>query len=135
MSKDKGAVDIQKTQDTQMTQNDEKTWAANDYKPDVDIWESDKALTIEAEVPGARKEDVELDLHDDVLTIHAHLALNAYEGLRPVYGEYNIGNYYRRFQLGEQIDQSAIEAHMADGVMTLVLPKKAKAQPRQIVVS
>ena len=53
------------------------------------------------------------------------------EGLRPLYTEYNIGNYTRSFRLSSEIEQDSIKADLKDGVVTLMLPKAAKAKPRK----
>ena len=58
-----------------------------------------------------------------------------YEGLQPVYTEYNIGHYVRTFQISSKIQQGEISAELKDGVMTLVLPKAERAKPRKIKVS
>jgi HSP20 family molecular chaperone IbpA len=70
-----------------------------------------------------------------VLKIEGWIDFSRYEGLRPLYTEYNIGNYARSFQLSSKIDQDRISAELRDGVMTLVLPKSEKAKPRKIAVS
>jgi len=127
--------EMEKVEKKPVEKTEEMTWAGNTYRPEVDIWESAEAITIAADLPGVRKEDVEIDLRDDVLTIHGRVGLGDYEGLRPVYGEYNVGNYYRRFTLGDVIDQSKISANVTDGVLTLTLPKHAKAMPRRITLS
>ena len=95
----------------------------------------DGALVLQADVPGVKKDDVEINLDKDVLTISGRVALDEYEGLRPVYSEFGVGNFYRRFSLGETIDQAAITADMNDGVLTVTLPKREKAQPRKITVT
>jgi HSP20 family molecular chaperone IbpA len=86
-------------------------------------------------VPGVRKDDVEINLDQDVLTISGRVALDDYNGLRPVYSEFNVGNFFRRFSLGETIDQAAITADMDEGVLTVTLPKREQAQPRKITVA
>ena len=98
----------------------------------MDIWETEDALLLAADVPGVTRDHVELDLHDDTLTILAQVGADSYEGLRPLYGEYNIGNFYRRFSLGEAIDREKICADLKDGVLTVTLPKREKAKPRRI---
>jgi HSP20 family protein len=70
-----------------------------------------------------------------VLTISGRVALDDYNGLRPVYSEFNVGNFFRRFSLGETIDQAAITADMDEGVLTVTLPKREHAQPRKITVA
>lgn len=126
---------LEKTEKKALEQSEETTWAGNTYEPAVDIWESDEELVLMADVPGAGKDDVEIDLHDDVLTIDARVTPDDYEGLRPLYSEYNVGNYYRRFSLGETIDQQKISAEMEEGVLRVTLPKREKAKPRKIKVA
>lgn len=125
---------LEKVEKKPVEKTEELTWAAATYRPDVDIWESREALTIAADMPGVRKEDLEIDLRDGVLTLTGRVQVNEYEGLRPLYGEYNVGSFYRRFTLGDAIDQERIAAQIADGVLTLTLPKRAKAVPRKIAV-
>lgn len=127
--------DIETTEKKAIEKSEETTWAGQTYEPAVDIYESDTALILQADVPGVRKEDVEINLDQDVLTINGRVAIDDYEGLRPVYSEFNVGNFFRRFTLGETIDQEAITADMEEGVLTVTLPKKEKAQPRKITVA
>ena len=103
------------------------------YIPDVDIYETNDALVVVADMPGVSPENVDIDLRDDNLTIRATVDLYG-ENERPVLAEYEVGDYYRQFTLGRLIDQSKIEALMKDGVLTLILPKVEKAKPRKIVV-
>lgn len=101
--------------------------------PQVDIVEDKDAITLRADLPGIKKEDVEIDIREGVLSLNASLE-PAPESWRPVYSEYQLGGYSRRFSLGEQIDQSKIAANMENGVLTLVLPKAEEAKPRKIEV-
>ena len=57
-----------------------------------------------------------------------------YEGLQPVYSEYNVGPYRRSFRLSSLVDQDKISAEMRDGVVMLVLPKVEQAKPHRIEV-
>jgi HSP20 family protein len=127
--------DIESTEKKALETAEETTWAGQTYESAVDIWESENQLVLQADVPGVGKDDVEIHLDQDVLTISGRVALDEYEGLRPVYSEFNVGNFFRRFSLGETIDQAAITADMDNGVLTVTLPKKAKAQPRKIAVT
>jgi HSP20 family protein len=103
--------------------------------PVTDIFETDQALTLIVEMPGVKKENVDVQAENDVLTIQGRIDFSNYEGLQPVYTEYNVGDYARSFQLSSKVDQSKIKAQLRDGVMTLVLPKAEKARPRKIAVS
>ena len=67
-------------------------------------------------------------------SVHTRLDLSKYQGLRPLYIEYNIGHYSRSFQLSSKIDQNRIEAALKDGVLSLTLPKAEEAKPRTIDV-
>ena len=126
--------DIETTEKKAIEKTEETTWAGETYEPAVDIYESEKALVLQADVPGVRRQDVEINLDHDVLTISGRVAGDEYDGLRPAYSEFNVGNFFRRFSLGEAIDQAAITADMEEGVLTVTLPKKEKAKPRKIKV-
>jgi HSP20 family protein len=113
----------------------ESTVPVLDFLPVTDIFETEQALTVVLEMPGVGKESVEIDLENDVITITGRIDSSKYEGLQPLYTEYNIGNYSRSFQISSKIEQEGIKAELTDGVMTLVLPKAEKAIPRRISVS
>lgn len=102
--------------------------------PDVNIYEFDEALKLWADMPGVKEKDVEVSLKDGVLTIIGKVATDMYAGLRPMYTEYNVGNYYREFVLNEDIEESKIKAALQNGVLELELPKKEQAKPRRIEV-
>ncbi|MFW5968728.1 MAG: Hsp20/alpha crystallin family protein, partial [Persicimonas sp.] len=83
------------------------------FKPAADIFETEDALHVVADVPGANPENFDIDVRDNVLTINAHTD-PVEERWKPVYGEYETGHFYRRFRLGQQIDQSKITANVND---------------------
>jgi HSP20 family molecular chaperone IbpA len=84
---------------------------------------------------GVDKSKVDVSVEDGVLTILGQLDFSKYEGMQPVYTEYNIGHYRRSFTLSNKVDQNRISAEMKDGVLTLVVPKAEEARPRRIAVS
>jgi HSP20 family protein len=113
----------------------ESTVPARVYVPVTDIFETEEALTLKLEMPGVAKDRVDVRVENDVLTIEGRMEFGPYESLRPLYTEYNVGNYARTFQLSSKIEQDGIGATLKDGVMTLVLPKVERAKPRKIHVS
>jgi HSP20 family protein len=70
-----------------------------------------------------------------VLNIDGRVDFSKYEGMQPVYTEYNIGHYRRSFSLPNKIDQSRIGAEMKDGILTITLPKAEEAKPRKVSVN
>jgi len=104
------------------------------YIPYVDIIEDADAITLVADLPGVKKENLDIDVREGVLTLTATVE-PASENWRSVYREYDIGGYSRRFTLGERIDQEKISAKLDNGVLTLALPKAEKAKPRKIEIT
>jgi len=113
----------------------ESTVPARFYVPVTDIFETEAALMLALEMTGVDRENVNVKLESGVLTIEGEIDFAKYEGLYPVYTEYNVGNYARSFELSSDIDQERISAELKDGVVTLTLPKAEKAKPRKIKVS
>lgn len=126
--------EMQVREKQEVQQAGEPTKAERYFMPAVDIYETDEAVTVVAEMPGVAKEGVEIRLEDDTLTIKGTKTGNGGEGERVLLREFESGHYLRRFTITEIIDQTKIEAAMADGVLTLKLPKVEPAKPRKIVV-
>lgn len=112
----------------------EQTVPARHYVPTTDIYETDDALTVVMEIPGVEKKDIEVKVEDDVLRVEGRLDFGKYEGLEPLYTEYNVGHFARAFTLSNKIDQQQISAQLADGVLTLTLKKTKEATPRKIAI-
>jgi HSP20 family molecular chaperone IbpA len=127
--------ELQVQQKREVEKKQEGTIPARSFMPTTDIHEVDGALTMVLEMPGVDKSNVDISIEDGVLTIEGRLDFSKYEGMQPVYTEYNIGNYRRSFTLSNKIDQGKISAEMKDGVLTLVLPKAEEAKPRRIAIS
>jgi HSP20 family protein len=124
--------DLQIQQKREVEKKQEGTIPAREFVPVTDIFETDQALTVILEMPGVSRENVDIRLENDVIFIEGRVDFSNYEGLQPLYTEYNVGNYTRSFQVSSKIDQDGITAELKDGVMTLVLPKAEKARPRKI---
>jgi len=104
------------------------------FTPAVDIFETEKSLTIIADLPGVKTEDLEIDLRKDTLTIIGDVKSPESEGESDILREFRTGRYLRRFSLSEVINQKGIGASLKDGVLRLELPKVTKAVPRKIEV-
>ncbi|WP_428408390.1 Hsp20/alpha crystallin family protein [Hyphococcus sp.] len=104
------------------------------YRPATDIFETDNAVVIEAEMPGVSRDKVDITLENRVLTIRGEAEAHAREGWRPVYGEYGEGDYERVFSLSEDIDSEKIDASFRNGVLRLELPKAESVKSRKISV-
>jgi HSP20 family protein len=114
---------------------EEATIPARVFVPSADIYETQDALTVILETPGVEKNNVDVRVEDGVLSVLGKLDLSKYQGLQPIYIEYNVGHYSRSFQLSSKVDQSKIAAELKDGVLSLTLPKVEQAKPRTIEVT
>lgn len=104
------------------------------YSPSVDIFENEHSLTLLADMPGVKADDLKIDLRENVLTLTGHVSSREKPNESDVLREYALGTFFRQFTLSETIDQAKIDAKLADGVLRLELPKTEKAKPRQITV-
>ena len=104
------------------------------FTPNVDIFETDKAIVMLADIPGVKAQDLNIDLRDDTLTLSGEVKALNHPEEEDILIEYQVGRYYRQFALAEVIDQSKIDAALNDGVLRLILPKLEKTSPRQITV-
>ena len=118
----------------ELVTKDEQTAPGRSYVPATDIYETEAALTVVMEVPGVAKEGIDINLDNDTVRITARVDPAKYDGLEPLYTEYNVGHFTRTFGLSNKIDQQAISAQLEAGVLTLTLPKAREAQPRRITI-
>jgi HSP20 family molecular chaperone IbpA len=132
MSNETGA-DIQRAEGT-MSKMPEQTRPGAVYSPAVDIFETDAAITVLADMPGVKPDQLEIDLRDSVLTLKGRFSSPVTAAESDVLREYESGTFFRQFTLSQAIDQAKIDAHLTDGVLRLELPKVERAKPRQITV-
>ncbi len=125
----------QVTETKQEQSNEEQTRPGRTYVPNVDITETEDALRVWADLPGVDEKSVEVRLEQGLLSIEGHLSLEGYEDLSPVYTEYNVGNFVRRFQVPSSVDTARIEGKMANGVLELTIPKSESARPRRVEIT
>lgn len=102
----------------------------------VDVTEKDGAYTLRAELPGVKKEDINITIDGDQVAISAEVKQerDVKEGERVLRSERYYGKVYRAFTLGQVVDESAANARYVDGVLELTLPKKAAASAKRITI-
>ncbi len=129
---------VEKAKDQKVKKSEysgERTVAGKYYVPLTDIIETEKSLVVYMDMPGVKKENINVKLEDNVLEVDGQIDHSPYDRLNPVYTEYNVGHYTRKFNVSNEIDTGNIDANLTDGVLTLTLPKAPEAQPRHIKVS
>lgn len=131
MDKD-NSLDTRK-QETSLAEG-ERTRSNRVYLPRTDIYETDKEILVNADIPGADESRVDITLEKNILTINAQVDVGRYENLRLAYQEYGLGDFQRSFVLSGEIDREKIEAVVRNGVLTLHLPKTRAARSRKIAV-
>jgi len=104
------------------------------FTPAVDIFETEKEITLLADMPGVKADDLTIDLRDNTLTLTADVVPDDDSNEENILKEYQTGRYYRQFTLGELINQENIDAKLNNGVLRLTLPKVEKATPKKITV-
>jgi len=112
----------------------ERTRQARTYVPRADVYETEGAIFVVAEMPGVSEGDVDITLEKNVLILTGTARDTTARGYSVVYREYQEGDYERRFALSNSVDREGIEATMTQGVLTLKLPKAKEAVPRKIAV-
>ena len=115
------------------TQRGERTRGGTYFQPRVDIFETETELTLYADVPGVKADDVELRYERGELVLQARPERRGADGLA-LLREYEEGDYFRVFQIHESIDSTKIEAECKNGVLTVHLPKVEAVRPRQVRV-
>ena len=119
----------------EVTSPAEQTQPGLVFTPAVDIFETEREITLLADMPGVTSNDITIDLKDGVLTLTGDVKPWESEAESDVLVEFEIGRYYRQFTLSDIIAQDRIEAKLENGTLRLSLPKAEKAIPRQITVT
>lgn len=104
------------------------------YKPIVDIFETDEALVLQAELPGTRPENVSLQFDRGTLTLEASVEQRQTEKTNYLLREYGVANFYRQFAVQQEIDAEHISANYKNGVLHILLPKAPAIRPKKIDV-
>ncbi|MBC7792277.1 MAG: Hsp20/alpha crystallin family protein [Clostridia bacterium] len=115
-------------QDTATTDNEQY------FVPRTDVYETGEALIIAVDVPGASESSVNVSLEGEKLCLEAKITASQPPGFTLTHQEYRVGNYRRTFSVHTLIDRDAITASLADGVLTVTLPKAKEAKLKRIEV-
>ena len=103
--------------------------------PALDLYQDQDNFTVRAEVPGLKKEDIKLSLHDGVLTLAGERrSEKAHDEKGSLRNERYFGRFERSVNLPMQVDGTRVSASYEDGVLTVILPKSEAAKPRQIEI-
>jgi HSP20 family protein len=101
--------------------------------PPVDIFETENEYIVKADMPGVKKENIEITFNDRRLEISGQVGEESDKG-SATGREFDLLNYYRSFNVGNDIDAGAISAKVENGVLSLKLPKREEVRPRKITV-
>ena len=111
--------------------------ASEGLTPRLDVVERNEEYVVRTEIPGARKEDIEVAVENGVLTISAETKSETEEkeGERVIRQERRYGRYLRSLRLDKTVDDKKVKASYKDGVLELVLPKAEEVKPKKITVN
>ena len=108
-----------------------------ELKMKLDVKEDEKGYTVQAEVPGVKKEDIQVDIDGNQVSVRAEMKKEKEEkkGEKTVYSERSYGMVSRSFTLPVEVDEKGAKAEYKDGVLNLVLPKKSNGAAKRVAVS
>ena len=111
--------------------------AGTELKMKIDVKEDDKSFTVKADIPGVKKEDIQIDIEDDHISLRAEVKQEKEERKdeKIVYSERSYGMVSRSFTLPVDVDAKAAKAEYKDGVLNLTLPKKGNGSAKRVAVS
>jgi HSP20 family molecular chaperone IbpA len=104
------------------------------FPPPIDIHDGPEGLTLEADLPGATESNVQIQLEDNVLSLHARIDSPVPDSARLIHQEYPVGDYHRSFILSDEVDRERITAELKNGVLRIFLPKADRARARRIEI-
>lgn len=108
--------------------------AGSAFNPDVDIYASENDLLLSVDVPGVKKGDASIHVDENnALIIKAKNSFSEPDGASV--RQYNVGDYYRAFQIGDDYDKEKISASLENGVLRITIPKREESKPKRIQIS
>ncbi|MCB0212840.1 MAG: Hsp20/alpha crystallin family protein [Anaerolineae bacterium] len=126
--------DVEK-QEVQVAEGTERTRPGRAYVPRADIYETDEALVLVADMPGVDHDTLDITLEKNVLSIRGTVETRNPDNYNLAYAEYEVGDYERNFTLSDGIDSDNITASIKNGVLQINLPKAGPAKARKINIA
>ena len=114
----------------------EENWSLATWSPTCDVFETDNEIVVKAELPEVKKEDVNVSIDNNILSIRGERKLSEetkkenYHRLERSYGE-----FFRSFTLPNFVDTAKINAEFKDGMLRVTMPKREEAKPKQVEVT
>jgi HSP20 family protein len=134
MTEESNEIQVQETEKQVAETEAERTRDQPAFVPRVDIYETDEAITVVADMPGVNEDSVDINLEKGILTINGDVDPEVPEGYSLAHAEYRVGDFVRSFALSNEINQDAIEATLKDGVLRITMSKITEAQTKKIAV-
>ncbi|MGZ8164837.1 MAG: Hsp20/alpha crystallin family protein [Methylobacter sp.] len=103
-------------------------------RPPVDVYEDGKGITLVADLPGVSRDRLNIQVDQNTLTIEGQMVIDMPEGMESLYADVRGTRFQRSFSLSSELEVDKIEAQMKDGVLTLMVPKRAELQPHKIEI-
>lgn len=107
----------------------------NGWAPALDLYQNTDNIVAQVELPGMRKDDIEISLHDGTLTVAGERKIESPEGSSAERSERHVGKFRRSITLPVRVDANKVSASYRDGILTITLPKAEEAKPRQIQIN
>lgn len=101
-------------------------------RPAADLVEREDGFYLYLDMPGVERQELIVDIDGSELTVHAHSRFGCAAGERIHAFEFGDVEYYAQFTLSDMVDRAATAARLADGVLTIYMPKQQKVTPRRI---
>jgi HSP20 family protein len=127
-------TELTRRDQSQVASSSEQTQPDMVFTPAVDIYETADELVLLADLPGVGRDNLNINLDNNVLTIEGLVKDETNDGESVLLNEYGTGRYWRQFTLNEVVDTSKVEAKITNGELRLTLPKSEAAKPRRIEV-
>lgn len=116
--------------------NIDEDFALSAWKPVVDIFDKEDAIVIHAELPGVKKEDVTIEVKDNILTLRGERSESKEIKEDKYYRkERTFGSFHRAFSLPAAINPDTIKANFKDGILEIEIPKPEEQKPKQVTIS